>query len=176
MEITEKMISGIIVKHITGSYKLTYQPDGPKGQAWEIDFNPPFWRISMIEEFEKALGGGMKLTGTEETHSENSLWYLCGKSCWMPSTWYQSGSLINLLGSSWKWCINPTLICNHPQIMSPLAKWHCSKERPNWALWAVCHEEGNSMPTPSWMTPWGSGSFWKNRPRPRLLVMMRPCS
>ena len=25
-------------------------------------------------------------------------------------------------------CINPTFICDHPQIMSPLAKWHRSKK------------------------------------------------
>lgn len=45
-----------MVKHITGSYKVIYHPDGPEGQACEIDFTPPFRRISMVEELEKALG------------------------------------------------------------------------------------------------------------------------
>lgn len=45
-----------MVKHITGGYKVTYHPDGPEGQACEIDFTPPFRRISMTQELEKELG------------------------------------------------------------------------------------------------------------------------
>lgn len=67
-------------------------------------------------------------------------------------------------------CISPTFICDHPQIMSPLAKWWEThnfslfviftnrrsglaptflssqaqiKKRPDWAFWALYHEEGN---------------------------------
>ncbi|KAB1273117.1 Lysine--tRNA ligase [Camelus dromedarius] len=69
MEITEKMISGM-VKHITGSYKVTYHPDGPEGQACEIDFTPPFRKISMVEELEKALD--MKLPETNLFETEET--------------------------------------------------------------------------------------------------------
>ena len=46
MNITEKIISGMM-KHIIGGYKVIYHPDSPEGQAYKIDFTPPFWRISM---------------------------------------------------------------------------------------------------------------------------------
>lgn len=45
-----------MVKHITGGYKVTYHPDGPEGQAYEIDFTPPFKRISMTHDLEKEMG------------------------------------------------------------------------------------------------------------------------
>lgn len=45
-----------MVKHITGGYKITYHPDGQDGQAYEIDFTPPFRRISMVYDLEKVLG------------------------------------------------------------------------------------------------------------------------
>lgn len=45
-----------MVKHITGGYKVAYHPDGPEGQAYEIDFTPPFKRISMTQDLEKELG------------------------------------------------------------------------------------------------------------------------
>lgn len=61
MEITEKMLSGI-VESITSSYKITCRPDRPEVQACETYFTPPFRRISMVEVFEKALG--MKLPET----------------------------------------------------------------------------------------------------------------
>lgn len=45
-----------MVKHITGGYKVTYHPDGPEGQAYEIDFTPPFKRVSMTHDLEKIMG------------------------------------------------------------------------------------------------------------------------
>lgn len=59
-----------MVKHITGSYKITYHPDGPEGQAYEIDFTPPFRRISMVEELEKALGVKLPETRLFETEGK----------------------------------------------------------------------------------------------------------
>lgn len=59
-----------MVKHITGSYKVTYHPDGPEGEAFEIDFTPPFRRISMVEELEKVLGVKLPETKLFETEGK----------------------------------------------------------------------------------------------------------
>lgn len=59
-----------MVKSITGSYKITYHPDGPEGQAYEIDFTPPFRRISMVEELEKVLGVKLPETSLFETEGK----------------------------------------------------------------------------------------------------------
>ncbi|TMS13533.1 Lysine--tRNA ligase [Larimichthys crocea] len=102
MEITEKLLSGM-VKHITGGYKVTYHPDGPEGQAYEIDFTPPFRRVSMTHDLEKIMGVKFPPTGQLR--------------------------LVLLVGDFLEvTCINPTFICDHPQIMSPLAKWHRSEK------------------------------------------------
>lgn len=54
IRITEEMLSGM-VKSIHGSYKVTYHPDGPEGEAVEVDFTPPFKRVSMIKTLEEVL-------------------------------------------------------------------------------------------------------------------------
>uniref|UniRef100_A0A8C9XW34 Lysine--tRNA ligase n=1 Tax=Sander lucioperca TaxID=283035 RepID=A0A8C9XW34_SANLU len=122
MEITEKLLSGM-VKHITGGYKVTYHPDGPEGQACEIDFTPPFRRVSMTHDLEKIMG--VKFPPA----SERSL-FLCtqkGVECPQPRT--TARLLDKLVGDFLEvTCINPTFICDHPQIMSPLAKWHRSEK------------------------------------------------
>ena len=45
---TEELLSGL-VKKITGSYIIKYHPEGKDGKEIEIDFTPPFKRISMID-------------------------------------------------------------------------------------------------------------------------------
>ncbi|PKU35300.1 hypothetical protein llap_14394 [Limosa lapponica baueri] len=129
MEITEKLLSGM-VKHITGSYKITYHPDGPDGQAYEIDFTPPFRRISMVDELEKVLGVKFPPTECFETEETRKFFdVLCAKrniECAPPRT--TARLLDKLVGEFLEvTCINPTFICDHPQIMSPLAKWHRSR-------------------------------------------------
>lgn len=47
MAMTEEMVSGM-VKSIKGSYKIQYHADGPDKPTVEIDFTPPWRRISMI--------------------------------------------------------------------------------------------------------------------------------
>jgi lysyl-tRNA synthetase class 2 len=45
-----------MVKAITGGTKITYHPEGPDGEAWEIDFTPPFRKLDLMADLEKALG------------------------------------------------------------------------------------------------------------------------
>jgi lysyl-tRNA synthetase class 2 len=55
MALTEKLISGL-VKHLFGTYKIAYHMNGPDQAPVEIDFTPPFKRLSLIEDLEKATG------------------------------------------------------------------------------------------------------------------------
>jgi lysyl-tRNA synthetase, class II len=54
MEMTEQMLS-TMVKVITGSYKIQYHANGPDQDPVEINFEPPWRRVSMIDELEKVL-------------------------------------------------------------------------------------------------------------------------
>ncbi|KAK7913115.1 hypothetical protein WMY93_013326 [Mugilogobius chulae] len=130
MEITEKLLSGM-VKHITGGYKVTYHPDGPEGQAYEIDFTPPFKRVSMTHDLEKIMGVKFPPSDSyDSTETRKFFDDLCahkGIECPPPRT--TARLLDKLVGDFLEvTCINPTFICDHPQIMSPLAKWHRSQK------------------------------------------------
>ncbi|XP_017465975.1 PREDICTED: lysine--tRNA ligase isoform X1 [Rhagoletis zephyria] len=129
IEITEKMISGM-VKAIHGTYKIKYHPEGPEGPEEEIDFTPPFRRVSMIKRLEDKLS--VKFPSATEFSSRNTtdfLSQLCAKhqiECPPPRT---TARLLDKLVGEFieETCINPTFICEHPQIMSPLAKYHRSE-------------------------------------------------
>uniref|UniRef100_A0A6Q2X974 Lysine--tRNA ligase n=1 Tax=Esox lucius TaxID=8010 RepID=A0A6Q2X974_ESOLU len=130
MDITERLLSGM-VKHITGGYKVKYHPEGPEGQAVEIDFTPPFRRISMTHDLEKEMGVKFPATDTYDSDETRKFFDdLCtqkGVECPPPRT--TARLLDKLVGDFLEvTCINPTYICDHPQIMSPLAKWHRSEK------------------------------------------------
>lgn len=72
MSITEDMVSGM-VKAIHGSYKITYHPDGPEGEAIEIDFTPPFKRVSMIKTLEEILKFKLPLPDKLNTPETNQI-------------------------------------------------------------------------------------------------------
>lgn len=126
MTITESLISGM-VKSIHGTYKVKYHPDGPEGEEVEIDFTPPFKRVSMLPTLESILK--VKFPSPKElTTPEGNkfLSELCEKhnvECPPPRT---SARLLDKLVGEFieETCINPCFITEHPQIMSPLAKWH----------------------------------------------------
>lgn len=129
MDMTEKLVSGM-VKSIHGSYKIKYHPDGLDGVEQEIDFTPPFRRILMFEELESILK--VKLPNPAELNTPESnefLSKLCQKhevECPAPRT--SSRLLDKLVGEFLEEkCINPTFIMEHPQVMSPLSKYHRSK-------------------------------------------------
>ena len=45
-----------MVKEVTGSYIVEYCPSEEPGTTpWQVDFSPPFRRVSMIAELEKKL-------------------------------------------------------------------------------------------------------------------------
>jgi len=107
--------------------QVKYHPDGPEGEEYEIDFTPPFKRIPMLPALEEALkvkfppATDFGLPSTTKFLDE-----LCVKNnveCAPPRT---TARLLDKLVGDFieEKCINPTFIMEHPQIMSPLAKWH----------------------------------------------------
>ncbi|CAH9101311.1 unnamed protein product [Cuscuta europaea] len=127
MSLTEQMLSGM-VKELTGGYIIKYHTNGVEKDPIEIDFTPPFRRIEMIEGLEKVAN----LSIPKDLASDEANKYLvdaCTKfaiKCAPPQT--TSRLLDKLVGHFLEeMCVNPTFIINHPEIMSPLAKWHRSK-------------------------------------------------
>jgi len=128
IDLTEKLLSEM-VKRITGGYKITYHPEGPDGEAWSVDFTPPFRRMDMMKDLEKALGVTLpapdKLDTPESVKFLDDLAVSRGVDCAPPRT--MTRLLDKLVGEFLEsQCISPTFILNHPQVMSPLAKWHRS--------------------------------------------------
>ncbi|KAF7349211.1 Lysine--tRNA ligase [Mycena sanguinolenta] len=133
MEITEAMVEGL-VKYLTGGTTITFHPDGNKGvegaREMVLDFKRPWKRYDMIGTLEEKLG--VKFPAGETLHTaETNLWLreLCTKhnvDCSEPRT--NARLLDKLVGEYIEpLCISPSFIVGHPQVMSPLAKWHRSR-------------------------------------------------
>jgi lysyl-tRNA synthetase class 2 len=130
MDLTESLIEGL-VKYLTdGSTTLTYQPEGKDGKEHTLDFSRPWKRYDMIETLEEKLG--VKFPPGETLHSEEANVFLreiCKKhnvECSEPRT--NARLLDKLVGEYIEpLCISPAFIVGHPQVMSPLAKWHRSR-------------------------------------------------
>ncbi|KAJ8982062.1 hypothetical protein NQ317_001471 [Molorchus minor] len=109
--ITETLISGMVY-NIYGTYKIKYHPGGPEGEEeYEIDFTPPFKRVQINEEATNKILSDLCIQHNVE--------------CPPPRT---TARLLDKLVGEFieEKCINPTFITEHPQSMSPLAKWHRS--------------------------------------------------
>ncbi|KAJ1967903.1 lysyl-tRNA synthetase [Dimargaris xerosporica] len=129
MDMTEEMLAGM-VKEITGGYQVTYHPNGPGTEPMTIDFTPPFKRVNMIEELEKQLK--VTFPPADQLHTDTTNQFLkdlCAKhnvECSEPRT--NARLLDKLVGEFIEvQCVSPTFITCHPQMMSPLAKWHRSQ-------------------------------------------------
>ena len=121
MDFTEELLRTIVMK-VKGTLK--FQIDTTEGKKVDIDFEKPFGRIDMIAELKKNIGELPPLEDTEETRKY--LDDICVKydvECTPPRT--VSRMLDKLVGHFVEpLCVNPTFLMNHPQVMSPLAKWH----------------------------------------------------
>ncbi|KAL9974645.1 hypothetical protein ACROYT_G011706 [Oculina patagonica] len=148
MELTEVMLSGM-VKSLTGSYVVTYHPNATDpenlGEPLTVDFTPPFRRVRMIPDLEKAVN--VKLPPPSEFGTPETRKFfddLCVKhnvDCSSPRT--TTRLLDKLVGEFLEETFaSPTFLIDHPQIMSPLSKWHRSvpglSER--FELF-ICHKE-----------------------------------
>ena len=126
MTMTEEMLSGM-VKEITGGYKIKYSPK-PGAAEVEIDFTPPFKRVSMMEGLEEAMG--IKLPALDDEDIDIKLFQILRQrelECNPPHT--TARLLDTLVGEYLEDVItHPTFITEHPEIMSPLAKSHRSKK------------------------------------------------
>lgn len=125
MDMCEELVSGL-VKNVTGGYKIKYSPK-PGMPEVEIDFTPPFKRISMMEGLEEAMK--IKLPSLDDPEVESKLAAIVqehGLECSPPQT---TARLLDTLVGEYLEdnIVNPTFITEQPQIMSPLAKYHRSK-------------------------------------------------
>lgn len=135
MDMTETLLSSM-VKELTGGYKIAFHPNGkepgPNGEPARevvIDFTPPFKRLSMVSALEEQIR--VEIPRDLESDSANQkLREICmslGVVCSEPQT---TARLLDKLVGDYvePLCVNPTFICDHPEIMSPLAKNHRSLE------------------------------------------------
>ena len=125
MVMCEELVSGL-VKSITGGYKIKYSPK-PGMPEVEIDFTPPFKRISMMEGLEEAMK--TKLPALDDPEVDKKLMVLLKQhnlECSPPHT--TARLLDTFVGEFLETdIIHPTFITEQPQLMSPLAKYHRSK-------------------------------------------------
>jgi len=135
MKFTETLLADMVY-NICGAYKIKHHPegvgvdeDGNPLPEIEIDFTPPFKRIPLIAGLEEALGVTFpKDLASDETNA--MLQAICKKrnvECKPPLTTYRL--LDKLVGEYLEsTCQHPTFIIDHPELMSPLAKYH--RDRP----------------------------------------------
>lgn len=126
MKITEDLI-GKLVMSVCGSYlvKTNMTKEDGTVEVVEIDFKPPQKRIPIVKGLEERL----KVSFPKDLGSEEANVFidsLCQKQnvkCANPRT--TARLLDKLVGEFIEpECKNPTFIIDHPQVMSPLAKWH----------------------------------------------------
>jgi lysyl-tRNA synthetase, class II len=146
MTLTEELVSSL-VKELTGSYKTKFTTQ--HGEEYEVNWEAPWRRIEMIPELERVTGEKFPpYDELEKPHAKEFLEKLCKKmnvDCPPPLT---TARMIDKLTGEFieNQCVNPTFISEwtkcvvagssvltrvvveHPQVMSPLAKYHRTKK------------------------------------------------
>ncbi|RAK73319.1 lysine--tRNA ligase KRS1 [Aspergillus fijiensis CBS 313.89] len=124
MNLTEELVSGL-VKHVTGGYETTFHTQS--GEVYNVNWKAPWRRVEMIPALEEATGE--KFPAGDQLHTAETNEFLkrilkkTGVECSPPMT--NARMLDKLVGEFIEeTCVNPTFITGHPQMMSPLAKYH----------------------------------------------------
>uniref|UniRef100_A0A8R1DNE4 Lysine--tRNA ligase n=1 Tax=Caenorhabditis japonica TaxID=281687 RepID=A0A8R1DNE4_CAEJA len=149
IQITEDLLSSMVLS-IKGTYKIDYHPNGPNTEpVYEVDFTPPFKRVHMYDGLAEKLNAKLPDPSTLHTEEARQVFdKLCRDNnvdCSEPRT---TARLLDKLVGEYleSTFISPTFLIGHPQIMSPLAKWHRSipglTER--FELFAVTREIANA--------------------------------
>jgi len=112
-------------KCLTGSYNTKFQTQ--RGEIYEVNWEKPWKRIDMMTELEEKTGE--KFPPGDQLHTAETNEFLKRVlkkhkiECSPPQT--NARMLDKLVGEFIEeQCINPTFITGHPQMMSPLAKYH----------------------------------------------------
>ncbi|KAJ5612496.1 hypothetical protein N7510_005690 [Penicillium lagena] len=124
MNLTEELVSGL-VKHVTGGYETTFHTQS--GEEYNVNWKAPWRRVEMIPALEEACGE--KFPPGDQLHTDETNEFLkrmlkkMNVDCSPPLT--NARMLDKLVGEFIEeTCVNPTFITGHPQMMSPLAKYH----------------------------------------------------
>ena len=124
MDITEDLVSGL-VKHVTGAYETKFHTQ--TGEEYNVNWQSPWKRIEMIPALEEACNErfppGDQLHTKETNEFLKNILKKMKVECSPPQT--NARMLDKLVGEFIEEkCVNPTFITGHPQMMSPLAKYH----------------------------------------------------
>lgn len=128
MTATEDLVYGLAME-LHGSPIVKYAPKDSQGNPLpEVTFNmnKPFKRLYIIPELEKRLQVSFDNVDFDSDAGIDFLKALCKKhkaECPPP---YTSPRLLDALIAEFlePECHDPCFICDHPRVMSPLAKWH----------------------------------------------------
>uniref|UniRef100_A0A7S1L6Q7 lysine--tRNA ligase n=1 Tax=Neobodo designis TaxID=312471 RepID=A0A7S1L6Q7_NEODS len=131
MAMTEGMLEGLAKKLYGGSCKVPYNPVDADGkpinpQPVEFNFQAPYKKLRVVPELEKSLG--VKFPEGAYDTPEFLAWIIeQGKkhNVEMKPPHNVPRVLDSLIAHFLEpQCTQPTFICDHPRVMSPLAKWH----------------------------------------------------
>jgi lysyl-tRNA synthetase class 2 len=126
MDMTEELVAGL-VKHVTGGTVTKFHTQ--HGEEYEVNWATPWRRVEMIPALEEATGE--KFPPGDQLHTQETNEFLkrilkkTKVECSPPLT---NARMIDKLVGEFieETCVNPTFITGHPQMMSPLAKYHRS--------------------------------------------------
>lgn len=133
MNATEDLLYGLAME-LHGSPIVKYAPKDSEGKPLPevtFNFNKPFKRLHIIPELEKRLSVSLASVDFESDEGVEFLLNLCKKhkaECPPP---YTAPRLLDALIAEFlePECHDPCFICDHPRVMSPLAKWHRNDSR-----------------------------------------------
>ncbi|GAW82074.1 lysine--tRNA ligase [Plasmodium gonderi] len=118
-----------LVLHLFGTHKILYNKDGPDKEPIEIDFTPPYPKVSLVEELEKLTNITLEQPFDSPETINKMITLIKENKIEMPNP-PTAAKLLDQLASHFienKYPHRPFFITEHPQIMSPLAKYHRSK-------------------------------------------------
>ena len=138
MKLTEEYLSSLIF-HITGKYKIEID-------SKEIDFTPPFKRLSFLGSIENSLN--KKLPKSTDENCDEILLKICKENyIKIDEKRINYSYLIDKLSSHFiePNLIQPTFLIDHPIELSPLAKNHHNVKKKKDYFYLTLFEESKYL-------------------------------